>query len=376
MNELHGQLTRTCVLGKAPDDTIKAISKKFKVSKGQAGRLVMTEQAYFHSVAQKEAFAELDVEEYEIVATLDSHTSAICQDMDGQHFPMKEYQPGVTAPPFHPWCRSVTVPYFDDEFSLGERAARDENGNTYYVPSDMTYKEWKKSMVDGQTDGLESFMSSMIGLGNTEPIIHTPEELQELKTYAEERGIKVFQIEKFDGDSELLKEQIDVLQELRNEYHHSDKLTITFSNMSRKDLACTSKDGTTITFNNLALRSREVTNSYLLSDDYLSSIDIKGIAAHEMGHVLQVKYGNIGLDISKKVCYNLSGEQLSQQAVVVYLRDNVSGYSASKDGQYVGKPTKPKHFRETIPEVFGKNFTDPDEFTTEFIKLLKEVWKI
>ncbi len=149
VNELHQQLTRTCVLGKAPDDAIKAISKKFEVSKNQAGRLVMTEQAYFHSLAQKEAFSDLDVEEFEIVATLDSHTSDVCQEMDGKHFPMKDYQPGVTAPPFHPWCRSVTVPYFDDEFSLGERAARDvETGETYYVPSDMKYKDWKKSQDD------------------------------------------------------------------------------------------------------------------------------------------------------------------------------------------------------------------------------------
>ena len=154
VNELHTQLTRTCILGKAPDDAIKAISKKFDVTKHQAGRLVMTEQAYFHSVAQKEAFEELDVEEFEIVATLDSHTSAICQDMDGKHFPMKEYQPGVTAPPFHVFCRSVTVPYFDDEFSLGERAARDEDGQTYYVPSNMTYKDWKKSLVDGKDNDL------------------------------------------------------------------------------------------------------------------------------------------------------------------------------------------------------------------------------
>ena len=56
---------------------------------------------------------------------------------------MKEFEPGVTAPPFHVNCRSTTAPYFDDEFSLGERAARGEDGKTYYVPSDMTYKEWK-----------------------------------------------------------------------------------------------------------------------------------------------------------------------------------------------------------------------------------------
>lgn len=154
VSELHNQLTRTCILGKPHDDAIKAISKKFNTSKNQAGRLVMTEQAYFHSVAQQEAFKELDVEEFEVVATLDNLTSEICQEMDGKHFPMKDYEPGVTAPPFHPWCRSVTVPYFDDDFDVGERAARDEDGETYYVPADMTYPEWKESFVDGKTQRL------------------------------------------------------------------------------------------------------------------------------------------------------------------------------------------------------------------------------
>ncbi|MCI9641258.1 MAG: minor capsid protein [Eubacterium sp.] len=154
VDELHTQLTRNCLLGKAPDDAIKTISNKFGVSKSQAGRLVMTEEAYFHSEAQREAFKELDVEEFEIVATLDNKTSDICREMDGKHFPISEYEPGRTAPPFHCWCRSVTVPYFDDDFGeIGERAARDADGKTYYVPADMTYKEWeKKYVVDATAD--------------------------------------------------------------------------------------------------------------------------------------------------------------------------------------------------------------------------------
>ena len=160
VNELHQQMTRTIIQGKAPDEAIKALSKyvsgKTKNAKYNAGRLVMTEQAFISSAAQKDAFNELDVEEFEIVATLDSHTSEICREMDGKHFPMKDFQPGVTAPPFHVWCRSTTVPYFDDEWGRsGERAARGEDGKTYYVPADMTYPEWEKAMVDGQTDDLK-----------------------------------------------------------------------------------------------------------------------------------------------------------------------------------------------------------------------------
>ena len=92
----------------------------------------------------------MGVEQFESVATLDSHTSEICQELDGTVRPMSDFEPGVTAPPFHVNCRSTTVPYFDDEFSLSsERAARGEDGKTYYVPADMTYKEWQQAFVEG-----------------------------------------------------------------------------------------------------------------------------------------------------------------------------------------------------------------------------------
>lgn len=152
VNELHNQLTIMCVQGKSPDNAIKYMSKKFNTSKSQAGNLVMTESAYFSSLAQKDCFNDLDVEKYENVATLDSHTSAICQDMDGTVFDMNNFEPGVTAPPFHNYCRTTTVPHFDDDYDfVGERAARDEDGKTYYVPDNLKYKDWyNKYVVDGK----------------------------------------------------------------------------------------------------------------------------------------------------------------------------------------------------------------------------------
>lgn len=156
VNELNTELTRNIILGQDPQKAIDAIAKKMNTSKNVAGRLVMTEEAFFNSAAQKDCFAELDVEQFEIVATLDSHTSEICRGMDGKHFPMTQWEVGITAPPFHVYCRSTTVPFFDDEFDrVGERAARGEDGKTYYVPADMTYREWEKSFVDGDKTGLQ-----------------------------------------------------------------------------------------------------------------------------------------------------------------------------------------------------------------------------
>jgi SPP1 gp7 family putative phage head morphogenesis protein len=153
LDSLHTELTQMCILGKSPDEAIRNISNRLNVSKNQAGRLIMTESAYFASAAQKDCFNDLDVEKFEIVATLDSHTSDICQDMDGKVFDMKDFQAGVTAPPFHVWCRSCTCPWFEDDD--GMRAARNADGDTYYVPSSMKYEDWKKSFVNGGAkDGL------------------------------------------------------------------------------------------------------------------------------------------------------------------------------------------------------------------------------
>ena len=150
-NELHKHLTQNVLQGRPPHEVVKGFTAKLKNEKYNAARLIATESAYFSSVSQKDAFEELDVEQFEILATLDSTTSKICQEKDGEVYPMSEYQPGVTAPPFHPWCRSTTVPYFEDDY--GERAARDGNGKTYYVDSKMKYPEWKESFVDGDSKG-------------------------------------------------------------------------------------------------------------------------------------------------------------------------------------------------------------------------------
>ncbi len=149
VNTLHTELVQNIIRGENPYKAAEAVSKKLDASKNQACTLVYTETAAVTAAAQQDCFNELGVEEFEIVATLDSITSELCRKMDGKHFPMKEYEVGVTVPPLHCNCRSTTCPYFDDEFSSGgKRAARGEDGKTYYVPAEMSYPEWKKKYVD------------------------------------------------------------------------------------------------------------------------------------------------------------------------------------------------------------------------------------
>ena len=160
INEVHTNLTR--MLGEAPDKAINNIAKAMNVSKNQASRLVMTETAYFGTESQREAYKELDVEEYEILATLDYKTSDICRTMDGKHFKLSDMQIGVNAPPFHCYCRTVTIPYFDDEFTKNEkRWSRKNNGETELVDGNLTYEEWEKKYVKvGEQESIKTFTPS------------------------------------------------------------------------------------------------------------------------------------------------------------------------------------------------------------------------
>ena len=136
------------IRGEAPDRAISAIAHQFNVSKGKARRLVMTESAYFSSAAQKDCYGELGVERYKIVASFDQDTCELCGALDGKVFKLSDYQVGLTAPPFHPWCRCCTCPYYEDMKKLGERWTRNPDGTTHKVPADMTFEDWRQQFVE------------------------------------------------------------------------------------------------------------------------------------------------------------------------------------------------------------------------------------
>ena len=98
------------MLGRPPNESISFIADKFKTSKSNAERIILTESAYISSLAHKDCFKNLEVEQFEVLETLDGKTCKICGDMDGRVFDMVDFAPSVTAPPFHPRCRGCTVP--------------------------------------------------------------------------------------------------------------------------------------------------------------------------------------------------------------------------------------------------------------------------
>ena len=117
-----------------------------KVGKFNAERLVRTETTYFTTKSDIEAYEDMGIEKLRFVATLDSRTSKICQEHDGDIIPVDEAVPGVNVSPMHPHCRSCTVSVIDDE-DYDTRAARGKDGKRIMVPASMTYAEYKKKYL-------------------------------------------------------------------------------------------------------------------------------------------------------------------------------------------------------------------------------------
>ena len=123
------------------------LRKRMKTSYSNAKRLVETETARVHEQAFLDSMKELEVDELEILATLDSRTSPICRRMDRKRVRVVDAKPGVTVPPFHCYCRSTTIPYIPG-LEGGTRTGRNQNDKSTDFDGAITYEEWEKEYIN------------------------------------------------------------------------------------------------------------------------------------------------------------------------------------------------------------------------------------
>lgn len=155
----------------------KRLSNRMEVSYHRAATLVRTESAHIRDEATFDSYKKMGVERYRILATLDTRTSAICQSMDGKEFACSDKSVGETYPPFHPNCRTTTVPVVEDFSFSDTRAAKDKEGRAIEVPKDMTYPEWYETYILGNATKESAVQKAVFKPAST---------LQEAEIYARE----------------------------------------------------------------------------------------------------------------------------------------------------------------------------------------------
>jgi len=111
---LTEDITTMLVQGKNPQTLVKDFARRFNTKEHEAYRLLHTESSFIIEQGSLAAYKEDGVEKYQILATLDMKTSDICREQDGKVYDVDKATVGVNYPPFHPFCRTTTVPYYDD----------------------------------------------------------------------------------------------------------------------------------------------------------------------------------------------------------------------------------------------------------------------
>lgn len=132
--ELQTSLTQDLIRGGDVEKVITDFSQRMNVSRHAAERLIRTEAAYFSGQSRLDGYKETDVKHYKYVATMDDRTSDQCRDLEGEVIPISEAKAGVNYPPVHAYCRSTTIPHYEEEADLDDEA--------YDVSEDETYEEW------------------------------------------------------------------------------------------------------------------------------------------------------------------------------------------------------------------------------------------
>lgn len=149
-DKLKDDLKQTLIQKMVQGSDIRSVSAdiglRMEAAYFRAEALVRTETAYFMGEAVAKGYEDDGIAEYEILATLDTRTSEICQKQDGKKYKLDDRAVGVNYPPFHVRCRTDSVPFFDD-LEMLQRAARDKDGKTILVPGDMKYEDWKDKYV-------------------------------------------------------------------------------------------------------------------------------------------------------------------------------------------------------------------------------------
>lgn len=141
-------LVECCIQGKTSEETFRALMRENSRGRYGANRLLRTEMNYVAGQGEALAYRDAGVKEYRFMAVLDGRTSALCQALDGQVFPLSRQQVGVNMHPMHPFCRSSTAPVVPWEDREGKRRwARDPvTGKEEYVSQDMTYEQWRDKL--------------------------------------------------------------------------------------------------------------------------------------------------------------------------------------------------------------------------------------
>ena len=161
MQELPSLLASSMISGQSPAVASRTLRDRMQVGLSDARRLVITETNYMHGQGELQSYVDDGFKEYEYVAILDERTSKICEGLDNKVFKVEDAVVGENYPPMHAYCRSTTVPVFENEVegrkvtestrTFKNRTARLEKTKKTNIEKERTLLYTKMNLTEEET---------------------------------------------------------------------------------------------------------------------------------------------------------------------------------------------------------------------------------
>lgn len=144
---------RSVALGYSYNRVERILRDKFQgVVKSNIHRLVVTEMGHAAEQATAKFYKDSDIDQYQYLATLETHTCEVCAHLDGRIFYVKDEKDGVNYPLIHPYCRCSTVPYMKGLPDIETRWYRDPITGKSKWTRNMSFNEWKRTAREQQSE--------------------------------------------------------------------------------------------------------------------------------------------------------------------------------------------------------------------------------
>lgn len=306
--------------GQSIQKTSRQIRERFDVAKYYADRLVRTETNHFNNEADAMAYEEMDVDKYVFLATLDTRTSTICQDLDHEVFELKERQVGVNYPPMHPNCRSKTRAYMGEEIekNMKRRARNPVTGKTEIV-GNMSYKEWYDTKVKEHGQAEVDNAYKMAGKKTGWVDSKTYNDQQQYARYVERLGEET--VGTFDNFRKVKYNDAERWNEYKHKYRIVNQYKVDSGTLSGSQIY--ELDKKAITFKRGSLRSGEKRSGNI----GIMEVDGKTYYAHSGLDTPTVKgYSNLEQQTRDSIVLRPTVETFKAKEVDGYVRHSDSEY--------------------------------------------------
>lgn len=132
--ELDRLLTSGMIAGVSSRKLASDLAKRLDVSQSNALRLMTTELRRTQTEAARQSYIENGITQYKFMTANPKGPCSVCKAIDGEIYNVEDMEPGLNAPPMHPWCHCTTAPYRDRKLFNEYINDRSADG--------MTFKEW------------------------------------------------------------------------------------------------------------------------------------------------------------------------------------------------------------------------------------------